>query len=229
MWKIYDDLIAVVPDNSVASSCLAGLSWFLVRSQGIGVAMRPREGEETVPHAGERAGMKTRELAAWVKSWNPNEAALGLAAINFALNAHEVVERRCDSLLDRMGKENVFTYLLKELRGKKVAVIGHFRDLERIAAVCDLTILERRPEPGDLPDIACEFVLPKQQVVIMTATTLINKTLSRHYAFGTQGIASKRGIVAWIERRPSFPLLSRFTRRYLDGERSPGVPRPACG
>jgi 6-phosphogluconolactonase len=37
------------------------------------------------------------------------------------------------------------------------------------------------------------------------------------------------GIVAWIERRPSFPLLSRFTRRYLDGERSPGVPRPACG
>jgi uncharacterized protein (DUF4213/DUF364 family) len=177
MWKIYDDLIAVVPDNSVASSCLAGLSWFLVRSQGIGVAMRPREGEETVPHAGELAGMKTRELAFLVKSWNPYEAALGLAAINSALNAPDVVERSCGPLLDRTGNENVFTYLLEKLRGKRVAVIGHFRDLERIAAVCHLSILERRPEPGDLPDTACEFVLPEQEVVIMTATTLINKTL----------------------------------------------------
>jgi uncharacterized protein (DUF4213/DUF364 family) len=66
---------------------------------------------------------------------------------------------------------------LEKLRGKRVAVIGHFRDLERIAAVCHLSILERRPEPGDLPDTACEFVLPEQEVVIMTATTLINKTL----------------------------------------------------
>jgi hypothetical protein len=70
MWKIYDDLIAAVPRSSVASSCLAGLSWFLVRSEGTGVAMRPRE-EGTVPQAGELAGIKTRELAGWIKSWNP--------------------------------------------------------------------------------------------------------------------------------------------------------------
>jgi hypothetical protein len=178
MWKIYDDLIAAVPRSSVASSCLAGLSWFLVRSEGTGVAMRPRE-EGTVPQAGELAGIKTRELAGWIKSWNPYEAALGLAAINSALNAADVVERSCGQLLDRTGNENVFTYLLDELRGKRVAVIGHFRDLERIAAVCDLSILERHPEPGDLPDTACEFVLPEQEVVIMTATTLINKTLPR--------------------------------------------------
>jgi len=54
--------------------------------------------------------MKTRELAGWVKSWNPEEAALGLAAINSALNAPDVVERSCGPLLDRTGNENVFTY-----------------------------------------------------------------------------------------------------------------------
>jgi uncharacterized protein (DUF4213/DUF364 family) len=155
------------------------LSWFLVRSEGVGVAMRPREGEEPVPHAGELAGIKTRELAGWVKSWNPYEAAFGLAAINSALNAPDVVERSCGLQLDNTPNESVFTYLLEELRGKRVAVIGHFRDLHRVAAVCDLSILERRPEPGDLPDAACEFVLPEKEVVILTATTLINKTLPR--------------------------------------------------
>src|ERR1017187_3509271 len=45
-----------------------------------------------------------------------------------------------------------------------------------------------------------------------------------------RGNSSDRGgVVAWIERRLSFPLLSRFKRRYLDGGRSLGVPRPACG
>jgi hypothetical protein len=48
MWKIYDDLIVAVPHSSVASCCLAGLSWFLVCSEGTGVAVRPREGR-TVP------------------------------------------------------------------------------------------------------------------------------------------------------------------------------------
>lgn len=124
--------------------------------------MRPRE-EGTVPHAGELAGIKTRELAGWIKSWNPYEAALGLAAINSALNAPDVVERSCGPLLDRTGKENVFAYLLEELRGKRVAVIGHFRDLECIGAVCDLTILERYPEPGDLPDMACEYTETSNQ------------------------------------------------------------------
>ena len=65
--------------------------------------MRPRE-DGTLPHAGKLAGMKTRELAGWVKSWNPYEAALGLAAINSALNAPDVVERSCGPLLDRTGK-----------------------------------------------------------------------------------------------------------------------------
>jgi len=41
VWELYDELIAQVPENSVVSGCLAGLSWFLVRSEGVGVSMRP--------------------------------------------------------------------------------------------------------------------------------------------------------------------------------------------
>jgi len=178
-WKLYDDLIAAVPEDSQVSACLAGLSWFLVRSQGVGVAMRPREDAEGFSKAGKLAGMKTREVAAGIKSWNLYEAALGLAAINSVLNAPDTMRRNCGLLLDETSDADVFACLLEELRGKRVAVVGHFYNLERVAAVCDLSILERRPEPGDLPDPACEYILPEQDVVIMTATTLINKTMPR--------------------------------------------------
>ncbi|MGA3092761.1 MAG: DUF364 domain-containing protein [Terriglobales bacterium] len=198
MWKLYDELIASVPENSVVSGCLAGLSWFLVRSQGVGVAMRPREGAEVVQKAGKLAGMKTRELASWIKSWNWHEAAMGLAAINSLVNEPTAVERACGAALDQSANVDVFTYLLDELRGKKVAVIGHFFGLERVAAVCELSILERRPEAGDLPDPACEYILRDQDFVIMTATTLINKTMPRLLQLSRQA----RVIVAG----PSTPL-----------------------
>ncbi len=179
MWEIYDALISAVPEDSQVSACLAGLNWFLVHSQGVGMAMRPREGAETVPNAGKLAGMKTRELAAGIKSWNLYEAALGLAAINSALNAPDTVRRNCGPLLDETTDLDVFASLLEELSGKRVGAIGHFYNLERVAAVCDLSIIERRPGPGDLPDPACEYLLPEQDVVVMTATTLINKTMPR--------------------------------------------------
>jgi len=74
---------------------------------------------------------------------------------------------------------DVFTGMIEELRGKRVAVVGHFRHLERISGICQLSVLERRPGQGDLPDTACEYVLGEQDVVFMTATTLVNKTMPR--------------------------------------------------
>lgn len=179
MWKLYDDLIDAVPEDAVVSECLAGLSWFLVRSIGTGVAMRPRGIDEPISGAGRIAGMKLKDLAVRIKSWNWYEAALGLAAINSALNAQKVLTSNCGPHLDQDKTEDVFTCLRDELRGKRVAVIGHFYNLERLSGICDLSILERKPQPGDLPDPACEYTLGEQDVVIMTATTLINKTMPR--------------------------------------------------
>jgi hypothetical protein len=179
MWKLYDDLIAAVPEDAVVEEALAGLSWFLVRSSGVGVAMRPREMDGPVRNAGKIAGMKLRELAGWIKSWDFYEAAMGLAAINSALNARQTVTANCGPLLDESKKQDVFSVLEDDLRGKRVAVIGHFRNIERLRDTCELSVLERIPGPGDIPDPACEYILPSQDVVIMTATTLINKTMPR--------------------------------------------------
>ena len=63
------------------------------------------------------------------------------------------------------------------VRGKKVAVVGRFPDLDAFNDVCRLIVLERNPGEGDLPDPACEYVLPEQDFVFITATTIINKTM----------------------------------------------------
>jgi hypothetical protein len=123
---------------------------------------------------------------------------MGLAAINSELNAPAVAKRNCSEQLEESENQDVFSYLLDELRGKKVAVIGHFYNIERLNEVCELSVLERRPEAGDLPDPACEYILEEQDVVVMTATTLINKTMPRLLSLS----AGARIVVAG----PSTPL-----------------------
>jgi len=114
-----------------------------------------------------------------VKSWNPYEATLGLAAINSAFNAPEQVETLSGRPLSSQPPVSAFVHYSKLVSGKKVAVVGHFPDLDTLSPLCELTILERNPGEGDLPDPACEYVLSSQDYIFITATALINKTLPR--------------------------------------------------
>ncbi|NLJ73094.1 MAG: hypothetical protein GX333_08800, partial [Syntrophomonadaceae bacterium] len=62
---------------------------------------------------------------------------------------------------------------------KKVAVIGHFPNLEELIPYCQLSILERNPQGLDFPDPACEYILPRQEIVFITGTAFTNKTMPR--------------------------------------------------
>jgi len=179
MWEIYDELIEMVPDDLIVTDFLAGLRWFLVRTNGVGMAMTPREGSGLVNVSTRIKGMNARDVARFIKSWDNHEAAMGLAAINSFINQKSKIESLNDVIADMSSQVNLFDYMKDEIRGKNVAVIGHFRGLETIAEICNLHILERFPQPGDYPDPACEYILPEQEYVFITGTTLINKTLPR--------------------------------------------------
>jgi uncharacterized protein len=187
MWEIYDELIAAIPADLQVSDCLIGLHWTLIRSVGTGMALTPFErshsgpmGASVIGGIGEHiTGMSVSRLAAYVKSWNPFEATLGLAAINSVLNSNERVEQMYGQPLSSQSRQSAFVHYADLVRGRNVAVIGHFPDLDTLSGVCELTILERNPRGGDLPDPACEYVLPSQDFVFITATALINKTLPR--------------------------------------------------
>jgi uncharacterized protein len=179
MWEMYDELLAAVPPDLTVTDCLMGLHWTLVRSNTVGVAMTPFEGESEIGLAGKLRGMPVRMLAGYVKSWNSFEATLGLAAINSVFNSAGNVEGLSGRALVEQSGETAFSLYHEAMRGKKVAVIGHFPGVESLAEICQLSILERRPQHGDFPDPACEYILPEQDYVFVTATTIVNKTLPR--------------------------------------------------
>lgn len=200
MWEIYDRLIAEIPEELTVRDCLVGLHWTLVRSLACGLALT--SGGTNCQHcgsmAGRIAGMSVRRLAEQVKSWNFFDATLGMAAVNSVFNTPERLEMITGRSVNDQQEGDSFRFFGKLMRGKKVAVIGHFPGLSRYAGACELSILERNPQPGDLPDTACEAVLPQQDLVFITGVAMINKTLPRLLEL------SKQAYVALVG--PSTPL-----------------------
>jgi uncharacterized protein len=188
MWKIYDELIAAVSPDLTVNECIFGLHWTLIRSRAVGIAHTPFErgggrrtpGSSPASGIGDRiAGMPVRKLAEYIKSWDPYEATLGLAAINSVFNTSEQLEKLGGRPVSEQKQTSAFEYYADTLRGKNVAVIGRFPDLDELSKLCRLSVLERMPGPDDLPDYACEYVLPSQDFVFITATSIMNKTLPR--------------------------------------------------
>lgn len=185
MWDLYDELIDAVPSDLRVKDYMIGLHWTVVTSeQGIGVAKTVRGGM-----AGSELSrihdMSLKQLAISIKSWNMLDASLGLAAINSTLNAKEKVMDITTPLIGegsddyRIEDISGFTNDVFEVVGRKVACVGHFPKIEYLREVCRLSILDRNPMPGDYPDSACEYILPDQDLVYITGTALINKTMPR--------------------------------------------------
>jgi len=202
-WEYYHALLELVPDDLVVDEVLIGLHWTLVRSgDRVGMSMTYREGEVSVPQAGDFAGKPLREVARLVLSWNFVEAAIGVAAIGAGVNTRERVESLLGHPLEVYDPENAFDALREKLRGKKVAVVGHFPGIEELREDVELTIFERVPLPGDTPDPAAEYLMAEQDAVFLTASTLVNKTFPRMLE-----LAREKFLVLVGPSTPMHPLL----------------------
>lgn len=181
-WKIYDELIEGVPAGRTVLDCAVGPHWTYVKTEGsCGVAhtVDQRAGEAMLK--GPVIGMDLKDAAALCRSWDFLEATIGMAAVNAWYNRPDHVRAMgaMPETGDRKGND-VFTVLGPQAEGRKVTVVGRFPHLEKtLAPVCELTVLERDPERGDLPDSACEYILQDQDCVIITGMTFTNKTLPR--------------------------------------------------
>ena len=182
-WKIYDDLIDCIPDDLIVTDCAAGIYWTSVESSEGGFGIAKTIPVQSVPFSfqGDIKGASLKQIAKLSKSWNFVEAAFGAAAIsafhNFSARAVD-----CGDKHPRKADKNqtAFDVYHDEIKGCKVAVVGHFPNLEqKFGSICDLTILERDPQIGDLPDPACEYILSEQNYVFITGCTLVNKTFPR--------------------------------------------------
>ena len=167
--KLIDDLLEAVAnlDCPVKRVCV-GLHWTVVESKFTGMAHTYKTAEKVeLESSGDLVGRSALELAQRLRSWEPLEASLGLAALN--------------SLIEPVGNPaNAFEHILDLAAGRTVTVIGRFPSNDQIAqAAGRVHFLEMQPERGELPACACEEVIPRSDLVVITATALINKTLPR--------------------------------------------------
>jgi len=167
-YRLYEDLARGVADVP-ATRVLIGVNWTLVEGpDGIGLAHSPERsapGCRTIAKVGSYTGESLRALAGLACSWNPFEAALGLAAINAHYN------RRGLAGIALNGLE-----LIARLPGRK-AVVGRFPELAK--RLGDALVIERVPGPDELPAEAADWVLGGRDAVALTASSLVNLTLPR--------------------------------------------------
>ena len=212
-WRLYDLLLERIPSESRVAEIIVGMSWTLCRSAGWGLAMSPSTPIRTLAWPGTLSGRSVRELAGWLRSWDPYEATIAMAAANSVLNAESALAASAIPLFPRSCPNlAVFEHFAARLAGRRVVVIGHYPGLEALDLGCDLSVLERRPVAGDLPDPAAEYLLPRADWVFLTATSIVNKTFPRLAELsGEASLVLMGPTVPWLE------ALSEFGVDYLAG------------
>lgn len=159
-----------------------GPFWTAVRTTiGAGIASTLRA--EAHPHdsipitdAGSLHLHTPLELAGLMHSPSRPEAAIGLAVVN-AL--HSGIQREFDD-------GNARDILFERCQGRVVTIVGHFPFVDALRKRCrELLIFERGrgKRPGDLGPERMEEMIPRADIVAISATTLINHTLKEILPF----------------------------------------------
>ena len=176
MKDFYKILIDGMNDRLTVTGIVRGLAWVgaELSNGSFGIAMNT-EGESVERMFASLVGLGAKTAAQAVMSWSFNEASEAMAVINAFYNTPERIEHlhlAADGATSCTEGMNI--------NGKTVALIGHLKlGNEALRGAKEVYIIEREPRDGDLPDSACEYVLPECDIVIITGSAAINKTMPR--------------------------------------------------
>ena len=190
-WDLYDQLIDEIPADITVAQIHTDGKWRRVATSDNGVGMafgmnvqsRPRFTDDP----SDLVGRPLRDVAALAKSWNFEDAGIGMAAVN-AYHSHPVRAlahgfRPCEE--NNWGR--TFHPYAPLVAGKRVAVIGHFPFAPAaMPDAAELNILERNVLEGDYPDSACEYLLPEMDYVFISGSAFVNKTMPRLLALASE-------------------------------------------
>jgi uncharacterized protein len=210
---IYDLLLDSSQSQARVEEVLVGLTWTLCQAEGLGLCMSPGQPTRTLSWPGTLVGRAIADLTPWIRSWESYKATIGMAAINAVINATSPLLAQAQPIAVQ-GPANlaVFESFLPQIRGQRVVVIGRYPGLQQFEQAFDLTVLERQPAAEDLPDVACEYLLPEADWVFLTATSIANKTFPRLVELSQQAQVVLMGpTVPWL------PQLAAMGINYLAG------------
>ena len=211
---IYELLLDHCTGNDRADQLMVGLVWTLCRNREgqTGLAMSPGIATRTLAWPGSLTGKPLHELASWIMEWNPYQATVAMAAINCCINSRPLPDSVAVENHGEHGNLAVFEYFLPQMSNKKVVVVGHYPGIERYRDKMQLSVLEKQPSADDLPDSACEFLLPNADWVFLTASSIPNKTFPR-----LAELAKHAKTVLMGPTMPWLPQLHEFGIDYLAG------------
>lgn len=177
MWRMYDELIEKIPAGITIKEIQQTPKWTMIACEDmVGAAMRFDSQKNLI--VSDYLGVELQEVAGLIKSWDFEKASLGLAAINSYFNYKEKVEMTRDFMIQ--GHRDILEELQTVKDDTKVGMIGHFPYVDRYPEVAKkLTIFELNPKEGDFPASASEYLLPEMDIVYITGSTIVNKTLPR--------------------------------------------------
>lgn len=171
-FALYDALLAGVDSAAPVLSTAMGEQWCLAAAEeGLGLAMHTSGASIPPLYPAGLAALPLFRAAQAVKSWNLEEASFGLAAANAFYNTPA-----------RLAGLPAYGHYADGLdfTGMTVGLVGHMHGPAGLREQArQVYVLERSPRPGDYPDSACELLLPRCDLVIITGSSLINKTLPR--------------------------------------------------
>ena len=151
--------------------------------------------------AGHMKGMKCDDVIRWAKDANLAKSAVGLATIN-ALLQEDIEDYRCDNIFDN----------LQVKPEDALGVVGDFgpflRDIRK--QVKDMYVFEKKVQEvqGYLyPEESMDTYLPNCDIVIITSTSIINKTFDNI-------IKKCQNAREIIMLGPSTPLAPAVFRKY---------------
>ncbi len=173
-FSLYDVLLSGVDGTLPINSALSGEQWCLAAMEtGTGIAMHSPGNSRPPMFPEGLEGLALARAAQALMSWNMEEASFAMAAVNSFYNTPQRMEALGAALPEggHYGDGIDFS-------GLTVGIVGHMRGPAGLReAAKSVYILERSPKPGDYPDTACDYLLPKCDLVIITGSSLINKSL----------------------------------------------------
>jgi uncharacterized protein len=172
--EIYRQVLPTAAEH-YATDVRVGLGYTAVALEdgrcGLAYTLHEKDYESctVIAEAGTLAGRRASELLSWMKQSDVTACAVGLATANALIN---IPHGAADSdILDQLsvGPEDAVGMI-----GYFGPLVGSIRKRARI-----LHIFERKPIPdlGVLSDSAAVDLLPQCQVVVLSATTILNQTI----------------------------------------------------
>ena len=165
-------IIEGLKKDAPVKQVLVGRHWTAVvsRSCGLASSMSQECATHDFDEGDERSltDFTALELAHHALSHDITEASLGVAAINSLMDVNA----------DRCVAIDGADVLMKRGRGKNVSIVGHFPFVDDIRKVtANLWVMEKWQREGDYPAEAAEKFLPISDIVVISSTTLVNRTI----------------------------------------------------